>query len=137
MGMGDAFTIGRLARDTGTKVPTIRFYEEIGLLGTPIRTASGHRRYGSGDVRRLAFIRSARKLGFSTEEIRSLLGLTEHPEQSCGAASDIARRHLGEVERHIEQLIKLRDELRAISTVCPGSNVSDCGVIAAIAHSPA
>lgn len=135
--MSGAITIGQLARETATKVVTIRFYEEIGLLRIPARTTSGHRRYGSDDVRRLAFVRSARRLGFSTDEIRSLLGLAEHPEQSCGAASDIARRHLDEVECHIQRLVELRDELRAISAACPGVNVSDCGVIAAIAQSTA
>ncbi len=78
--------IGDLARRTGTKVNTIRFYEDIGLLPRPIRTASGRRSYDVADVRRLSFIRHGRGLGFAVEEIRSLLALSDQPERDCAEA---------------------------------------------------
>jgi DNA-binding transcriptional MerR regulator len=90
--MTKRLAIGDLARQTGTKVNTIRFYEEIGLLPRAMRTASGRRTYCAADVRRLAFIRHGRGLGFSVEEVRSLLALADEPERDCAEAAAIARR---------------------------------------------
>src|SRR3546814_16127772 len=96
--MTKRLAIGDLARQTGTKVNTIRFYEDIGLLPRALRTASGRRTYGAADVRRLAFIRHSRGLGFSVEEIRSLLALADEPERDCAEAAAIARRHPRDIE---------------------------------------
>ena len=74
------FSIGEVARATGVKVPTIRYYEMIGLLDDPGRTAGNQRRYGQGEVDRLAFIRHARDLGFSLDAVRALIRLSRHPE---------------------------------------------------------
>ncbi len=106
--MSERLMIGELARKTGTKVNTIRFYEDVGLLPKPVRTASGRRTYGSDDLRRLAFIRHARALGFGTVVIRSLVALAEKPELQCGEARDIAAHHLLDVEQRIEQLTALK-----------------------------
>ena len=84
--MTKRLAIGDLARQTGTKVNTIRFYEEIGLLPEALRTASGRRTYDTADLRRLAFIRHARQLGFSIPEIRSLLALSDQPDRDCAEA---------------------------------------------------
>ena len=125
--------IGDLARETGTKVNTIRFYEDVGLLPTPARTASGRRTYGNDDLRRLAFVRHARALGFGTAVIRSRLELAEHPEQECGAASDIAAHHLADVEQRIKQLTKLRTQLRHMVGECSKSRrVVDCSILEAL-----
>ncbi|MFX7768289.1 MerR family DNA-binding protein, partial [Acinetobacter baumannii] len=86
--------MGELARATATKVTTIRFYVQIGVLETPERTSSGRRTYGDGDVDRLNFVRNGRRLGFSIEEIRSLLALADQPERDCAEAAEIAARHL-------------------------------------------
>ncbi len=75
--------IGTLAKRTGTKVQTIRYYEQIGLLPEPGRTEGGQRRYGDEDLDRLAFIRHARQLGFTLEAIRELLDLSDNPSRSC------------------------------------------------------
>src|SRR5215218_2655046 len=91
--------IGEAARRSGVKVPTIRFYEQIGLLPSPPRTESNRRTYGPEDVLRLRFIRHARDLGFEIEAIRTLLGLSAEPQASCHEADSIARRHLEEVDR--------------------------------------
>ncbi|MES3151656.1 MerR family transcriptional regulator [Sphingomonas faeni] len=130
--------IGKLAQQTGTKVTTIRFYETIGLLSVPPRTESGRRTYGVGDVQRLRFVRNGRRLGFSIEEIRSLIGLTENPSHDCSAASAIASRHLEDVENRLAQLALLRDELAVLSQSCTNDQIANCRIIQAIAetHAP-
>ena len=125
--------IGDLALATGTKVNTIRFYEDIGLLPRALRTASGRRTYGAPDVRRLAFVRHGRGLGFSVSEIRSLLALTDEPEQDCAEAAAIARQHLHGIETRIARLEALRDALKGVAQSCDGGRAAECRVIEAIA----
>lgn len=125
--------IGDLADATGTKVNTIRFYEEIGLMPLAVRTSSGRRTYGRPDLARLAFIRRGRALGFSIEEIRSLIRLSASPDQDCTEAAEIARCHLRDVEERLRSLRALRKELRKIADSCPGGTVGNCSVIEAIA----
>ena len=125
--------IGDIAKRTGTKVNTVRFYEEIGLMPTAARTDAGRRTYGDADVRRLAFIRHARELGFPVAEIRSLIALSADPEQDCEAAAQIARTHLAAVEDKISRLVALRDELKRATISCEGGRMADCSVIEAIA----
>lgn len=124
-----AFSIGALSRETGVKVPTIRFYESIGLLPAPDRSASDRRMYDHRAVQRLAFVRHARDLGFPVEAVRSLLELADHPEQSCADADRLAAEHLAEVERKIGQLEALRDELARVTAECARGRVADCRVI--------
>lgn len=125
--------IGDLALATGTKVNTIRFYEDIGLMPAAIRTASGRRTYGTPDIRRLAFIRHGREIGFSTSEMRSLLALSDGPEQDCAEAAAIACQHLCEIETRIARLETLRDALKSVALSCDGGRVAECRVIEAIA----
>ncbi|MCK0206564.1 helix-turn-helix domain-containing protein [Starkeya koreensis] len=127
------FTIGEAARASGVKVPTIRYYEEIGLLPSPPRTEGGRRSYGGEDLRRLAFIRHARELGFEIEAIRTLLRLQDEPDQSCAAADAIARDHLVAVERRIASLTALRAELARMVEGCSHGHVSECRVIEILA----
>ncbi|PWR23044.1 MerR family transcriptional regulator [Zavarzinia compransoris] len=124
-------SIGDLARRTETKVQTIRYYEEIGLLPAPARTEGKQRVYGLSTLRRLAFIRHARDLGFPVEAIRDLLRLSDHPEQPCGDADAIARRHLAEVEDRIKRLRTLQKELKRMIDQhrCDGGSIADCRVI--------
>src|SRR5882757_3541387 len=96
--------IGEAARLSGVKIPTIRYYEQIGLLLTAPRTGGNRRLYNNGDVRRLAFIRHARELGFEVDAIRTLLILQDEPGQPCAAADAIARDRLVEVNQRIESL---------------------------------
>ena len=123
--------IGELARETSTKVTTIRFYESIGLLRSAPRTASGRRTYDASDLERLHFIRNGRRLGFSVDEIRSLIGLSENPDQDCGAASAIATQHLKDVDAKLGQLAMLRDELAALSQSCTRARMADCRIMKA------
>lgn len=127
--------IGQLSRDTATKVTTVRFYESIGLLNVPARTASGRRTYLPADVDRLNFIRNGRRLGFSIDEIRSLITLADQPERNCAEAAQIAAHHLANVEKRLRQLADLRDELSAMSAIgCSAERMADCRVIQAIAR---
>jgi DNA-binding transcriptional MerR regulator len=122
-------TIGTISRLCGVKVPTIRFYEQIGLLQRPARTEGNRRVYSDADARRLRFIRHARELGFDIDDIRALLALAARPQDSCHFADSIAQQNLAKVEKRIEQLMALRDELRRMVDECRGGSVSECRVI--------
>ena len=111
-------TIGELARGTGTKVETIRFYEKIALLPAPARTAGNYRSYGPKHLNRLSFIRRSRDLGFSLDQVRALLGLSDQRDRPCEAIDAIAREHLIEVERKIADLQALRRELDSMVSQC-------------------
>lgn len=121
--------IGVLSRESGVKIPTIRYYEEIGLLPPPVRSEGNRRLYPQGAVRRLRFIRHARQLGFEIESIRRLSALTENPAQPCGEAHRLARQHLAEVEEKIARLTALREELLHMVGDCTHHRIGDCGVI--------
>lgn len=124
-----AMTIGALSKASGVKVPTIRFYEGIGLLPTPPRTESNRRTYEDRDVQRLRFIRHARDLGFELDHVRELLVMTAEPQASCHRADSIARQHLGEVDRRLTQLTALKGELQRMVDECLHGRVCDCRVI--------
>jgi Cu(I)-responsive transcriptional regulator len=125
--------IGELSRATGTNIETIRYYERIGLLPQPARTRANYRDYGDPHRVRLTFVRHSRDLGFTIEEIRSLLDLSDDPERDCSEADRIASRHLAQVEVKIAQLTSLRDELTRIVGRCRGGAAADCRVIEALA----
>ncbi len=127
------FSIGEMARRTGVKVPTIRYYEELGLIAAPERTEGGQRRYGRADLDRLAFIRHARDLGFSLEAIRALLRLSAHPQTPCADADAIAAAHLAEVRERIARLERLEAELERIAGGCHGETAGECYVLQALA----
>ena len=122
-------TIGTLGKKTGTKVQTIRYYEQIGLMPEPGRTEGGQRRYGDAELDRLSFIRHSRQLGFSLEAIRELLALSDDPNRPCHEADVIARRQLIQVEQRIARLEALRQELKRMVHECSGGNSSDCRVL--------
>ena len=126
-------SIGDLARETGTKVPTIRYYEKIGLLPAPPRSRGNQRRYDPAALERLRFIRHARAFGFSIDDIAELLSLSDHPEQSCGQADAIARKHLEGVRNRIAGLRRLERELDRMTTACKGGTVQTCQVIKVLA----
>jgi DNA-binding transcriptional MerR regulator len=129
-------SIGKLAARTDVKVPTIRFYEQIGLLPPPERTASDRRTYGEDSVRRLQFIRQSRQLGFPVEAIRTLLDLAENPDRECGRANTLAAEQLAAVEAKIGQLESLRAELRRMADAdCLGPS-GECRVIGALSEAP-
>ncbi|WP_235924784.1 MerR family transcriptional regulator [Roseomonas harenae] len=125
--------IGGLSRQTGVKVPTIRYYEEIGLLPAAPRTESNRRLYDEEAVRRLRFIRHARELGFEVEAIRQLLALADQPDRPCAEVDGIARAHLAEIDDRIARLTALRTEVRRMTECGAHGQVGDCRVIQVLA----
>ena len=124
--------IGRLAKQSGVPIDTVRHYEKIGLLRPVGRLASGYRRYGQAEQKRLRFIRRAKALGFTLHEIQALL------ELSAGNKVDRIRRaavaHLEDVERRIEELGRVRDSLRNLVASCPGhGRAEECPILNALA----
>lgn len=128
-----SLTIGKLSKAADVKVPTIRFYEQIGLLPEPTRSRSDRRLYEPDSIRRLAFVKHARQLGFPIDAIRTLLDLTDHPERACDSATDLAREQLTAVESKIAQLQALQIELRRmVDGGCRGA-AANCRVIETLA----
>jgi Cu(I)-responsive transcriptional regulator len=129
---GDNLSIGTLAKAADTKVETIRYYERIGLLPMPARTAGNYRIYSGEHVHRLSFIRRARHLGFSIDQVRDLLGFSDQRDRPCDAVDAIAREHLADVDRKIADLQALRRELDSIISQCGRGTVADCRIIDAL-----
>jgi len=124
------FGIGELSRQTGVKVPTIRYYEQVGLIAAPERSDGNQRRYGQTELERLGFIKHARDLGLSLEAIRELIALSSDPCRACDDADGIARQHLLHVRGKISQLQNLERELMRIVDGCNGGkHVDDCYVL--------
>lgn len=117
---------------TGVKVATIRWYEKVGLLTEPDRTGANYRLYDVGALRRLTFIRRARDLGFSLDEVRELLDLAGDGSRDCAAVDEIAGRHLAEVKRKLEDLGRLSDRLSRLIASCAGGSVDDCRILEAL-----
>lgn len=126
--------IGELARETGTKVVTIRYYERIGLMPEPERSGGNYRAYGKAALDRLRFIRRCRALGFPLEQVRELLDLASDARRPCGEVDRMIGAHLAEVEQKIADLSRLAGELRRISDSCQGGGtISNCRIVEAIA----
>lgn len=127
------FSIGELSKRTKVKVPTIRYYEEMGLLRAPERTEGNQRRYDRSGLERLGFIRHARDLGFSIEAISALIELQEHPDRSCRSATEIAEAQLADVRERIRRLRALEGELERITEGCDGEcGAAECYVLASL-----
>ena len=130
-------TMGQLSKRTGCNIETIRYYERIGLLPAPPRTQGGHRLYGESDLRRLAFIRRSRELGFTVDEVRSLLRLVDDRSYTCAEVRSLTLEHLTEVRKKIADLRRLRKTLAGIVARCAGDTVPECPVIDALFQSAA
>ncbi len=126
-------SIGDLSRETGVKVPTIRYYEQMGLMEAADRTEGNQRRYEPSERDRLAFIKHARDLGFTIDAIRELLDLSANPERPCSSADDIAARQLRSVQDKIARLRQLETELQRMVGSCHDGHVRDCYVIRSLA----
>jgi DNA-binding transcriptional MerR regulator len=128
-----AFKIGTLARRTGTTAPTIRYYEDIGLLPRAQRRESGQRTYGNDATEQLIFIRRCREFGFSIEQVRMLLALTRDQKRSCAEARDLAAMHLAAVRAKLKELKTLERVIAALvescETSCCGGPAPDCVVL--------
>jgi MerR family mercuric resistance operon transcriptional regulator len=130
-------TRGELARRTGVNIETIRYFENIGVLATPDRTEGGHRVYDEGHVRTLGFVRRARNLGFTPQEVRAILALGGPGTASCDQVRKIAEHHLEQVRAKIADLGELERLLTGPVEHCSGEAAPECAVIDLIEESRA
>lgn len=122
-------TIGGLSEKTGCHIETIRYYEKIGLMPKPLRSEGGHRLYGADQVKRLVFIRRSRELGFSLNEIRTLLRLVDGKRYTCQQIKTIMEKHLEDIKKKISDLRRLHKTLADISAQCEGGQIPECPII--------
>lgn len=131
------FTIGRLAKQAGVGIDTVRFYERRGLLPQPQRTASGYRLYSEDTINRIRFVRKAKQLGFTLDEIENLLKLQDQGGRKS-EVKEITTRKLGQIDAKIADLSRMRTVLETLAAECSGKgSVSTCPIIEAIASDEA
>lgn len=121
--------ISEAATASGCHLETIRYYERIGLMPSPERTGSGYRSYEDADVERLRFITRGRDLGFTLEEIRSLLRLAQDADLSCGEVDQLARQHLADIRARIADLKRMASELERTIGACHGGERGTCTIL--------
>jgi len=126
-------TIGALSERTEVNNETIRYYERIGILPSPPRSAGGHRLYANEHTQRLVFIRRSRQLGFSLDQVRELLGLSSGRRMTCARVKDITEQHIAEIRRRVRDLQRLERVLSDMVTQCRGDDTSDCPILDALA----
>jgi MerR family transcriptional regulator, mercuric resistance operon regulatory protein len=125
-------TIGMLSKRTGVNVETIRYYERIGILPKPARSEGGHRLYAEEYQQRLLFVRRARELGFSLDEVRALLGLIGR-HGACAKVKSITDQHIAGIRRRIIELSRLKRALSALVARCRGDQIPECPILDALA----
>ncbi|MDP1965706.1 MAG: helix-turn-helix domain-containing protein [Reyranella sp.] len=135
MSATDVFSIGVLSRRSSVNVETIRYYERAGLLPKPARSSGGYRLYQSNDASRLCFIRRARQLDFSLDEVRRLLGLTDQRSRSCRRVHDIAAEHLAEVRMKIGDLKRMERVLGVMVKTCAQGTMPTCPLLETLGQS--
>jgi Cu(I)-responsive transcriptional regulator len=128
----ETFNIGELARAAATPAPTIRYYEKIGLLQSPTRSSSNYRRYDEDDLAKLSFVRRARDLGFSIDQVRNLLDLSDQREHDCATIDLLTQQHLETIEQKIADLTAMKTHLSRLLSSCQGGRVADCRIIDAL-----
>jgi MerR family transcriptional regulator, mercuric resistance operon regulatory protein len=124
--------IGALSDRTGCNIETIRYYERIGLMPRTPRSAGGHRLYGEDHVKRMGFIRRSRTLGFTLDQIRTLLELVDGRRYTCARVKRVTVEHLEEIRRKMVDLTKIERALRSMAAECDGGAVPKCAVIDAL-----
>lgn len=127
-----ALTIGELSRQTGCEVPTIRYYEQVGILDKPARTEGGHRSYTDAQLQRLRFVRRCRDLGFPLDEVKDLLRLADNREAECSAVDEIVTQRLADVREKIAHLSALESELKRMVRGCRRGKIADCRIVQAL-----
>jgi len=123
------YSIGDLSAQSGVKVPTIRYYEQIGLIDVPSRTEGNQRRYGAPELDRLRFIAHARDMGFAMESLKSMLSLAARKDAPCARVDAIVEQHLAEVDQRIDQLTRLRGELAGMLSSSHHGTVGQCRIV--------
>jgi MerR family mercuric resistance operon transcriptional regulator len=127
-------SIGILSKQSGVNVETIRYYERIGLLAAPPRSAGGYRMYSSAHVGRLRFVRRARDLGLSVNEVRRLLGLADQKSKSCGKVRDLSAHHLADIRARIADLKRMERVLSRLVDACSKGELADRPLLEALAQ---
>ena len=128
--------IGQAAQASGVSAKMIRYYESIALIPPGRRTDAGYRIYGDNDVHTLRFIKRARTLGFSLEQIRGLLSLWQDPQRASGDVKKIAEAHVAELEQKIREMSEMRDTLQRLAQACCGDHRPECPILQGLAEEP-
>lgn len=128
--------IGELASTTGCRVVTIRYYERIGILPPPARAQNNYRLYGEAHLRRLSFVRRTRKLGFSLDEVRTLLGLIDAGRYTCDDMRCLAQGHLDDVRGRLQDLQRMEAMLADLVAQCTGGTTPDCSLLETLFAGP-
>ena len=126
------YGIGALSKRTGVNIETIRYYERIGIMPSPPHTQGGQRVYDDGHLRRLAFVRRSRELGFSLDDIRALLKLVDGGDYTCGEVRDMTVAQIADVRRKIADLRRMERVLKDMAAKCEGGDVPDCPIVEAL-----
>jgi len=124
--------IGQLSRQSGVNIETIRYYEKIGIMPAPGRSAGGYRLYAPDHLKRLSFVRRGRELGFSLDELRGLLRLVDGHSYTCGQVRALTLEHVAQVRRKIADLRRLQRVMADMAAQCTGARIPKCPVIDAL-----
>ncbi len=129
---GHIFTIGELSRRADCKIETVRYYERIGILPQPVRSAGGHRLYEQESLKRLVFVRRCRALGFTLDQVRDLLHFVDRGDYTCADVKDMTMAHRAEMRRKIADLERMDQVLADMAESCEGGRVPECPIIDAL-----
>ncbi|WP_435104102.1 MerR family transcriptional regulator [Arhodomonas sp. AD133] len=124
--------IGELAAETGVKIETIRYYERVEILPAPARTANNYRTYTRTHLRRLRFVRRARALGFTLDEVRTLLAMIDGGDYTCAEVKTLGERHLADIRAKIAELRRMEDVMGQVVEQCSGARTPDCSMLEAL-----
>ena len=133
----DVLSIGKLSKQSGVNIETIRYYEKIGVMPAPGRSAGGFRIYGPDHLKRLSFVRRGRQLGFSLDEIRNLLRLVDGHGHTCAEVHALMLSHLAEIRRKVRDLRRLERAMAEMAARCSGESVPECPIVDALFDAPA
>ena len=135
MNTNPRLTIGSLSEHTAVNIETIRYYERIGILPKPPRSAGGHRLYATEHKQRLIFIRRSRQLGFSLDQVRVLLGLSGSRRMTCAKVKNITEQHIADIRQRLKDLKRLERVLSDMAAQCRGDELVNCPILDALARS--
>jgi MerR family mercuric resistance operon transcriptional regulator len=133
MNTNPRLTIGALSERTEVNIETIRYYERIGILPNPPRSTGGHRLYAKEHTQRLVFIRRSRQLGFSLDQVRELLGLS-NGRMACAKVKNITEQHIADIRRRVKDLKRLERVLCELTSQCGGDEMGECPILDALAR---
>jgi MerR family mercuric resistance operon transcriptional regulator len=123
------YAIGEMSNLTGVNIETIRYYERIAIMPKPDRTQGGNRQYNHDQLKRLFFIKRCRDLGFNLDEIRALLEMVDRDDFTCGEVHEMTISHLSDVEKKLNDLIRLKQSLKKMASECSQGDIPECPII--------